>query len=176
MRILKLMIAVCFVSSLSLAQVNIAGGTAGNWGPSYGIVVVPYVPLITTPSVSLSTFAPSPGGASSTAFGTVAGATNSTLSIPVTSSSGTYSTPEWYGASTSPEVGEAPREHHAERGRKELAYELGLSEWEGNRGAASLVASAGQSRKASRTYVNQDVERMNDSNGTVKVRGEKRHI
>jgi len=118
MRTLKLTIALCFLSSLALAQVNIAGGTAGNWGPSYGVVVVPYVPLITTPSVSLSTYAPSPAGASSTAFGAVAGATNSTLSLPVTSSSGTYTTPEWYGASSTSESGEAPREHHAERGGK----------------------------------------------------------
>jgi len=177
MRTLKLTIAVVFFSSLALAQVNIAGGTAGNWGPSYGVVVVPYVPLITTPSVSLSTYAPSPAGASSTAFGAIAGATNSTLSLPLTSSSGTYTTPEWYGASTTSEAEEAPRgEHHTERGGKERAYELGLSEWQGSKGAASLVAAAGSPRKASHTYINQDVERMNDANGNVMVRGEKRHI
>ncbi|MFZ0286564.1 MAG: hypothetical protein WAL32_15150, partial [Terriglobales bacterium] len=156
---------------------TIIGGTAGNWAPPYGVYAAPYVPLVTTPSVTLSTVSPSPVGASNATWGNVAGATNATLSNEFIAEPpvGVYTQPVWYGSSAAGEFGEPMHEHmrgHRERGAGEFI--AGPSA--GTVSVAQLMKSEAPARKASRTYSNQDVERMNQSTGTVKYDGKTEHL
>lgn len=165
--------AVCVLLFCGLAagQATIIGGYASNWGPSYGVyLAAPFVPLVTTPSVSLSSVAPSPVGASSSAFGLVAGATNSTLSVPAQPAQSTYTQPVWYGSSSAlANVSESAPPREAGH-----AFDFGVSS--DGEGIANRTPRARQVRKASRTYTNQDADRMNDTNGTVKYRGKTEHM
>ena len=67
--------------------------------PTYGGCLYgcgPFVPLLTTPEVSLETVSPDPVGASNATTGLIAGATNSTLSQIEGSTSSVYTAPVWY--------------------------------------------------------------------------------
>ena len=67
--------------------------------PGYGACVYgcgPFVPLVTTPEISLEQFSPNPVGASNATTGLIAGATNSTLSQIQGSTSSVYTVPVWY--------------------------------------------------------------------------------
>src|SRR6202795_4862250 len=56
----------------------------------------PFVPLLTTPEVSLEQFSPNPVGASNATTGLIAGATNSTRSQIQGSKTSVYTIPAWY--------------------------------------------------------------------------------
>lgn len=56
----------------------------------------PYIPLVTTPEISLQQFSPNPVGASNATTGLIAGATNSTLSQIEGSTSSVYTGAVWY--------------------------------------------------------------------------------
>lgn len=56
----------------------------------------PFVPLVTTPEISLEQFSPNPVGAGNATTGLIAGATNSTLSQVQGSTSSVYTVPVWY--------------------------------------------------------------------------------
>jgi hypothetical protein len=98
MRLVSRCSLLLLLCGFAVGQATVIGGYASNWGSSYGYVG-PYVPLITTPEVSLSTSSPWSAGASSSAFGLVAGAVNSTLSSEFVGEtpSPVYSQPVWYG-------------------------------------------------------------------------------
>jgi len=170
MRLLNTLCLVLLLSGFAAAQAIIVGGTAGNWGPSYGPFGVPLIPLVTTPSVTLANAPPASAGASSNAFGLVAGATNATLSLPVQAGPSVYSEAVWYG-SAAPEAA-APSSAHGHQ-HEMSAFDFVSSE---GRNVAGRVPHAGEIRKAARTYTNQDVEHVNDTNGTVKYRGKTEHI
>lgn len=196
MRLVSVLCLLLLLSGLAVAQATIIGGTASNWVPAYGVYAAPFTPLITTPSVTLSTVSPSPVGASNATFGLVAGATNATLSDefvgppPV----GVNTVPVWYGPSTAvevpqaweyaqpfsygpaPSVGVGAAPMHAQRAQKERGFDFVAAPVEGSESAARLVAAAGPARKAGRTYTNQDVDRVNQSTGTVKYRGKTEHL
>jgi len=164
--------AVLLLSGLAAAQATTIGGTASNWAPAYGVYLAPYVPLVITPSVTLSNTALSPAGASSSAFGMVAGATNSTLSIPTQAPTATYTETQWYA----PGPVEAPSAPEVRPGRDHAAtFDFGISS-DGGGIAQTSAVSMGQVRKASRTLTNQDVDQVNQSNGTVKYGGKTEHI
>jgi hypothetical protein len=178
MRKLSVLCLLLLLSGLAAAQATIVGGTAGNWAPAYGVYAAPYVPLVTTPSVTLSTVSPSPVGASNATWGNVAGASNATLSDefigppPV----GVFTQPVWYGPSAAVAVGE-PMHEHMRGSRKEAGasgFDAGVSG--GTWSVAQLMAGSASARKASRTYTNQDVDHMNQGTGTVKYRGKTEHI
>lgn len=172
MRLLKLLCLVLLFSGLAAAQVTVIGGTASYWSPyGYG---VPIVPLVNTPSVTLATVSPSGAGASNATFGLVAGATNATLSDEFVASPpvGVYSQPVWYGPSEAPETVVPPR-HEGGRMHEAPKFDFIAS---GNVGAAQLAASAGPARKASRTYTNQDIDRITQTTGTVKWDGKTEHL
>jgi hypothetical protein len=160
---------------VAVGQATMIGGTASNWAPAYGVYMAPFVPLVTTPEVTLSTASPAPVGASSATFGLVAGATNATLSSefigepPV----GVYTPLVWYGpAAAQPEVG--PRAY--ERKSKEQAFDFIAGGRESRESVARLMGKAGPARKASHSYSNQDIDRMNETTGTVKYGGKTEHI
>lgn len=171
--------ALCFVvllSGFAAAQVTVVQGTASYWTP--GAYAGPFVPLVTTPSVSLSTVSPSAVGASNATFGNVAGAANATLSeeFVATPTAGAYTVPVFYGGATmsepsfyGPPAAAAPA--HAEEfhgHHHEHAVNLGISTQ--GPSVAQLLASR-QVKKANRTYTNQDIDQMNQSTGTVKYDG-----
>src|SRR5579862_3262447 len=62
----------------------------------------PYVPLITTPSLALTTFSPNPVGATNATGGLIAGATNSTISEISGDTDAVYTVPVWYSGGQTP--------------------------------------------------------------------------
>jgi hypothetical protein len=190
MRLISLACVTLFGSGLALAQTTMAHPYPEGYG--YG----PYVPLVTTPEISLEQGAPASVGASNATYGLTAGARNSTLSIVTGNTSSVYTLPVWYSGGrapliSSPEVSLQVRAvHGGERAREERRIERARAEGEaGQAGAwtyyapleetASAVeaAQAAKASKASvRTYTNQDVERQNTQNGMVKYDGKSEQI
>ncbi len=177
MRLLTALCTVVLLSGLAAAQATIIAGTASNWAPVYGVYAAPFVPLVVTPSVTLATVSPSAAGASNATFGNVAGATNGTLSSEFVSQPpvGVYTQPVWYGPSAAPEM---PAESVAEARHMQKAQGLdfGMASWQSSHGAAQLMASAGPAAKASRTYTNQDIDKVNQKTGMVKFGGKTEHF
>ncbi len=158
--------------------------------PTYGGCLYgcgPYVPLVSTPMVSLQTVSPNPVGASNATTGLVAGATNATLSQIQGSTSSVYTVPVWYqgGAPlTTSQVHLWPepagREGHwmhdamhEGRGSREEAL-AGWTYYTGREHTASAGLAASEAkgfRKAGHVYTNDDVTRQNDKNGDVKHGG-----
>lgn len=189
MRPYLVLCAAMLMAVSALAQIPAQRG----YGPYYGYG--PYVPMITTPSISLETVSPNPVGASNATTGLLAGATNSTLSEIVGSTSSDYTVAVWYqgGAPlTTPEVNIWPesvgREMHAMRPMPEEAMrergprrEAAAKEWifiTGREHTADLVAAAGGkgARQAGRKYTNDDVTRQNENNGKVHYDGKNEKI
>jgi len=181
---LKSLSLVLLLSGLALGQATMIGGYASNWAPAYGVYAAPFVPLVVTPSVWLATVAPSPAGASSTAFGNLAGARNSTLEIassppPVA----VYTVPVWYGpkphgAAFAGIHREREIEQEIEGGMAGMMHEehvrpleVGLASFQHTHSVTQLMAGAGPAKKASRTYTNADIDRFNQSTGNVKYDG-----
>lgn len=157
--------------------------------PIYG----PYVPLLTTPEISLQQFSPNPVGASNATTGLIAGATNSTLSQVQGSTSSVYTVPVWYQGGDAPltssqihlyperigHEGHVMREEHGreEHAREEHGREEARAGWtyftgrEHTADAAAASSAAKSSRKAGHVYTNDDVTRQNDKNGSVKYDG-----
>jgi hypothetical protein len=185
MRLVSMCCMLLLLCGLAAGQATIIGGYASNWAPSYGVYVGPYVPLVTTPEVSLSTVSPWAAGASSSAFGMVAGAVNSTLSSEFVGEppAPDYTEPVWYGQ-TQAELASpgfygppaAPRVMHRREVEKEQAFDFISQPRESREGAAVLIAGAAPAGKASRNYTNQDVERQNEKNGFVHYDGKTEHI
>jgi len=173
MRLLSNVCLVLLLSGLALAQATVIGGTASNWAPAYGVYLAPFVPLVTTPSVTLATVSPSATGASNATHGNVAGAANATLSIVSEPPVGVYTQPVWYGPSAET-AAETMSEHR--HGQRDHALELGVSSWQSSDSVAHLMGSSAGAGKASRTYTNQDVDHVNQTNGTVKYDGKTEHI
>ena len=173
MRAVSVLCALTLLCGFAAAQATVIGGTAGNWAPPYGVYAAPYVPLVTTPSVTLSTVSPASVGASNATWGLVAGATNSTLSSEFVGKTpvGVYSEPVWYGPSEGMKAGVGPMHGHMHGQKEEAAFDFVTSSWESSASAARVMAASGPGKKASRTYTNQDIDRVNQGTGTVKYHG-----
>lgn len=153
----------------------------------------PFIPTVTTPMISLQQFSPNPVGASNATTGLIAGATNATLSQLSGDTRSVYTVPVWYEGGGAPLISPAvrlwpepiqremrppahePREPrgHVEEARAEWIYFTG-TEYTANATTASSAAKSG--KKAARTYTNEDVERQNQNNGTVKYAGKTEKI
>lgn len=191
MRSICVLCGLLLLCGLAAGQATVIGGTASNWVPAYGVYTAPYVPLVTTPSVTLSTVSPMAVGASNATWGNVAGATNATLSDEFVGAPpvGVYTEPNWYGPSAPieappimaapfgppPAFGARPRREHGHEAREET-FDFIAAPRESTESVATLRAGAGAARKASRTYTNEDVDRVNQTNGTVKWDGKTEHI
>ena len=182
MRSLKTLSMVLLLSGLAAAQATVIGGTASNWVPAYGVYAAPFVPLVTTPSVTLATVSPSAVGASNATFGNVAGATNATLSFVSQPPAGAYTQAIWsppytqpsgFGPSAALESEPVPESRPARRAH---AFDVGVASWQTVESASHLMASSNGSKKAGRTFTNQDVDQVNQKNGTVKYDGKTEHI
>jgi hypothetical protein len=183
MRPYLLLCAVVLISALAFAQPSVPQ----LFGPCL-LGCGPYVPLVTTPMISLQQYSPNPVGASNATTGLVAGATNGTLSQISGSTDSVYTVPVWYrggapliapGVHLFPEpiareahrhmmFGEREDHHPKEEARAEWMYFSG-SEYTANAESAAGAAKGG--KKASRSYTNADVERQNQNNGNVKYDG-----
>src|SRR5215470_14551417 len=145
------------------AQVTVISGYASNWAPGVyqapGAYAAPFVPLVTTPSVSIETGLRTEIGASNATSGNVAGAANATISIvaPNMSASTEVQAPE-------PRSQSEASVQSASRSANRL--ELGVASFEGSRGAAQLMARSQQ--PSARTVTNDDIARLNHENGMVR--------
>jgi hypothetical protein len=151
----------------------------------------PFVPMVTTPQVSLEQVSPNPVGASNATYGLEAGARNSTLSMMEGNTSSTFTQPVWYSGGgapyvSSPEVSLAVR---GVRGRglfrpgeiremeKHARGEAGPQAWtyfasvEETSSAAEGAQEAKTGKRATRTITNADIDQENQKTGTVKYDG-----
>ena len=185
MRVISVLCLLVLLCGFAAAQATVMGGTASYWAPAYA---VPFVPLITTPSVSLSTVSPTAVGARNATFGNVAGAVNATLSTEFVADPpvGVYTEPVWYGEPPAGVLTETMRYGHAAEARRdsmhphqeagERAFDFGVSSRASRESVARLIADSGPAKKASRTYTNQDIDQVNQKNGNVKYDGKTEHI
>ncbi len=144
----------------------------------------PFIPLVTTPMISLQQVSPNPVGASNATTGLVAGATNATLSEISGNTNSVYTEPVWYQGGGAPlttsavhlwpePLGHPMHAMHEEHGQREEAK----AEWVYYSGSEHTVngtsaAAAGKgAKKATRVFTNDDVERQNQKNGDVKMKG-----
>ena len=167
------------LSSLAFSQTMVRGNAPCVYGCG------PFIPLVTTPSVTLQSAAPSPVGASNATAGLVAGATNATLNQVPASSTADYTQPVWYSGATTPEVGPAvnvlpvatfvssPEEHHHHGAMHTKGY---LSAPEQVSNVVESAASAKNAKHATRTVTNSDIDRVNQETGTVKYKGKTEHM
>jgi hypothetical protein len=150
----------------------------------------PYIPLITTPSLSFSTVSPNPVGATNATGGLVAGATNSTLSEVARNTDAVYTMPVWYSGGQTPRISpmaagprwQAPALPNASVHEREMRHQETREEVHGQAEPATQEAwiyftsgqpttgagETGTERHAARTYSNEDVTRQNQKNGQVK--------
>jgi hypothetical protein len=159
MRQLLISSAVLFISVAAAAQVTAVSGYASNWTPAPGLYAGPFVPLVTTPSVTLETGVPTQVGASNATDGLVAGAT--IVPIPAAAA---RTLPTAYGA------GEAQPQSEANEQLRRSRFEFGVAKFEDDQGVAQLV-STGKHLQIARTYTNADVDQLNQRNGTVQFEG-----
>lgn len=176
MRVFAIALAVTISSAVALGQAG-ARGVPGYCAYSCG----PYIPLITTPSISFETVSPSPVGASNATGGLHAGARNSTLSIIDGNPDAVHTQVVWNSGGGSPLVSPAVRlprpegpmaghdehmEHmmqmmHMEHGQGEEAHQW--TYYAGRAETASPVAASAEVKNmkhAARTYTNDDIARV----------------
>ena len=104
MRVFAIALAVTISSAVAFGQAG-ARGVPGYCAYSCG----PYIPLITTPSISFGTVSPSPVGASNATGGLHAGARNSTLSLIDGNPDAVHTQVVWNSGGGSPLVAPAVR-------------------------------------------------------------------
>lgn len=183
MRLFTVVCAMLLFSGLAFGQMPMARAYPGNYG--YG----PFVPMVTTPQVSLEQASPNPVGARNATSGLEAGARNSTLSTLQGNTSSTFTAPVWYAGGgapylSSPEVSLTVRDVRGRgmfrpaemREREETRAAAGRA-WTyfGSREETSSAAEAAQEAKtgkrATRTITNADIDQENQKTGTVKYDG-----
>lgn len=180
MRNLTLLFSMIFVSVFALAQ-NGERGLPGYCSYACG----PFVPLISTPSLSFATVSPNPVGATNATGGLIAGATNSTLSEVNGNINAVYTIPVWYAGGGMPLVSPATnspignmrlnsprREEHEREEHAGKAHEGATTSWiyiaSAEPGASSLGAVAAKgSHPEKKSFSNDDVQRQNEKNGYV---------
>jgi len=175
--------AVLLLCGFAAGQVTVVNGAAGNWIPSYGYYAAPVVPLVTTPSVTLTTVSPDPVGARNATWGNVAGATNSTLSIVNDPPQGVYTQPVFYAPGEPravvviepfaphhemmhphQEIVEMHGEHQMEIRGQGMEHRRGYEYVAGyDMTGIAMMAKSWAGKKASKTYTNDDIDKMNQS-------------
>jgi hypothetical protein len=177
MRILTVFSSLLLLSVLGFAQERSIPGYC-----PYGCG--PYVPMITTPSLSFATYSPNPAGATDATTGLIAGATNGTLSEINGNTSSVYTVPVWYSGggmplvdpATNSEIGSmrmnaARREYREHMKREKGEGKVESRSWvyfaSAQPGAGPLGAGVTGTHPAKKSYTNSDVMQQNDKNGYV---------
>jgi hypothetical protein len=86
---------------------------------------------------------------------------------------GAYTQPVFYGPSSAAESAEPAFGRH---GQRSASIDLGVASWQSGQSVTYAMAGSSGARKAARSYSNQDVDKVNETNGTVKYRGKTEHI
>jgi hypothetical protein len=156
------------LASLAVGQTSVVSGYASNWVPG-AVSAVPFVPLLTTPTVSLDPVTLVVGASDATA-GNVAGAVNATLSINSNGPGAQFAQPVW---SSTPSFAQAQAEASpvARAAGGGQGFEWGAASFQDSYGVAQLLAMSRPPKQATRTYTNPDVARLNNTNGIVKYAG-----
>ena len=176
MRTLTLLCSILLLSALAFGQ-DIVRRYPGFLPYTSG----PYVPLLTTPQLSLTLVSPNPVGATNATGGLFAGATNGTLSQVSGDVDAVYTVPVWYAGGGTPLISPAVnapfggmKMEYMEHGeRMHAPHEAVEGGWTyfsfAERGTAGEAASVAKGlRRAGKTYSNEDVSRQNQKNGFVK--------
>lgn len=184
MRKVTLLCTILLLSAMCLGQ-SAVRGFAGYCPNGCG----PYVPLITTPMLSLGTVSSSPAGATNATGGLIAGATDSTLSEVSGNLDAVHTVPVWYSGGGTPLIDpavnsllesretELPQYRHRRHREHEMAREAWNYFSRAEQTASPVLAAhAAQGPKAVRTYTNSDVQRQNQQNGMVKYDGKTERI
>jgi hypothetical protein len=138
----------------------------------------PFIPLLTTPIMSLTTVSPNPVGATNATGGLLAGARNSTLAEPNGNTDAVYTEPMWRSGGGIPLISPAVNSPVGgmrmlrQEGREQIAQTptapaqpwVFFSSAEGDLERASAAKGV---HPAKRAYTNQDVDQLNQQNGTV---------
>lgn len=184
MRFFTTLFIAVLLSGMALAQMPDGRG--------YQYISAPFVPLVTTPEVSLNSVSPASVGATNATHGLTAGARNSTLTMMNGDTSSEYTEPFWYSGGGAPMTGPAVslearptharpmgmemgmhmmEEHRRERPeaeQREWAYFASVEE---SASPVDAASSAKSGKHATRTITNQDVDQENQKNGQVKYDG-----
>jgi hypothetical protein len=193
MRTFTVLSSVLLFSALTFGQ----GPGGPNWRGIAGYCpygCAPYIPLLTTPSLSFATVSPDPVGATDATGELTAGATDSTLSEPSGDTSAVFTRPVWYSGGQTPLIapllsGLAPmkafaHERWARSQRNVAPLEAEFQPEQMTMGERTLEpawiyfssaqqtggepAAAIPGNKAVRASSNADVDRQNQQNGLVK--------
>ena len=182
-QVLLICMTILLVGS-AFGQVTMLSGYVTNqgWGGYYP--APPFVPLVTTPTVTLDTVSPSAAGASNATWGMMAGAANATLSMVQPSVTPVYTVPVWSGYDVAGPVAPAvapagieqtaPAQVPAQQTAAAHHLEVGIASSESN--VASYARIPKQHEHAARVYTNADIDRINQQNGTFKYDGKSGRI
>lgn len=175
MRSLTLLTSILLLSAVALGQ-NAERGVPGYYPYGCG----PFVPMLTTPMVSFSTISPNPVGASNATGGLIAGATNSTLSEVNGNTDAVYTEPVWNSGGGLPLISPAVNSsvggmnmirrsrQPAPRQREEKMQPwIYFSSAEPGVHALESASTATGVQPAKHAYTNQDIQQINEQNGTV---------
>jgi len=178
MRQLTIFCLAIILPALAAGQATVISGYAVNWVPP-GTYAQPFMPLVSTPSMSFENVSPSPVGATNATAGNAAGATNATLSVfgagpvvqyPPSPALGLENLPIDFGAEVEARAeGESRGESMPSAETRPL--ELGVASFQDSYGVAQLAASSRARQQAKKLYTNLDVDRMNQMTGMVKYEG-----
>jgi len=182
----------------ALCAMLLLGCVAFAQTPVYGPMYGPYVPLVTTPQVSLETVSPNAVGARNATYGLVAGARNATSEVMNGgNTSSSFTEPVWYQGGGAPLISEPEVSLHVrgvhgghmmmmphmammgEHGHMEEHAAAGAWTYLAGEELPSAVEAAGTAktaRKATRTITNQDIDAENQKIGTVKYDGKSEKI
>jgi hypothetical protein len=143
----------------------------------------PFIPMLTTPMMSFTTVSPNPAGATNATGGLIAGATNSTLSEVNGNTDAVYTEPVWNSGGglrlISPAVNSPVggmhmlRRQHPEQPAAPVAKTGANREWiyfgatQQNVQSLEKASAATGAKPAQRNYSNEDIQRLNQQNGTV---------
>jgi hypothetical protein len=146
----------------------------------------PYLPLVTTPSISLETVSPNPVGARNATAGLIAGATNSTLSEESGNTSSVYTMPVWYSGGGMPLVDRAvnspvgtmrpghfeamhrePEAHERKAEPQAWTYIASIAPAEAGEHTLESWSAATGVKPTKHNYTNEDVQQQNEKNGYV---------
>jgi hypothetical protein len=156
--------------ALAAGQAIVSSGYVIDSPP--GMYAQPFVPRLSTPSMSFESVSPSPVGATNATAGNVAGATNATLSVSPAGPVVQYPPSLALGLENSIESGaEAEAHTEATPSAEPRPLELGVASFQDSYGVSQLAASSRARQQAKRLYTNLDVDRMNQMTGMVKYEG-----
>ena len=172
MRQLTIFCVAIILPALAAGQETLISGHAVNWAPP-GVYAQPFVPLLSTPTMSFENVSPSPVGATNATAGNVAGATNATLSVSPAGPVVQYPPSLALGLENLPIESGAEVEARTEAtpSAEPRPLELGVASFQDSYGVAQLAASSRARQQAKRLYTNLDVDRMNQMTGMVKYEG-----